>query len=188
MIPPADTGTERTPKEHRSARGASGSHEPSMTTAPITGRNRASTTDQPRQLHRGSDHGLGWHAGDLHSQTRPRGRHTPILTVALRDWPARADLIWPPRSPRPSRRCPVCHNCLRACRACLAALSRVGHALWVNATVPQCLRFARTSWRTISFRGSLAELDTSKSVILIRRSVSPTRSGRVRAGLMGGGV
>src|SRR3954468_5091353 len=36
------------------------------------------------QLRCGSDHGLGWHAGDLHTQTRPGGRHTPILTVALR--------------------------------------------------------------------------------------------------------
>ena len=37
------------------------------------------------QLHRGSDRGLGWHAGDLHSQTRPWGRYTLILTVASTD-------------------------------------------------------------------------------------------------------
>ncbi len=28
----------------------------------------------------GSDHDLGWHAGDLHSQARVLGWHTPILT------------------------------------------------------------------------------------------------------------
>jgi IS6 family transposase len=37
------------------------------------------------QLRCGSDHGLGWHAGDPHNQTRTWGGTTPILTVALVD-------------------------------------------------------------------------------------------------------
>jgi hypothetical protein len=36
------------------------------------------------QLHCGSDHDLGRHAGDPHGQTTTWGRYTPILTVALR--------------------------------------------------------------------------------------------------------
>ncbi len=90
------------------------------------------------QLHCGSDHDLGQHAGDHHGQTTAWGRYTPILTVALRR-----------RAPRPRRAAKRETRPLRHLReptqsghlkACQPAAGRATGGDWVgrslNATVP----------------------------------------------------
>jgi hypothetical protein len=88
------------------------------------------------QLHCGSDHDLKRHAGDPHSQTTTKGRHTPILTVALRR------RVSPPwfKAARRAPRTPRITMTNRALKDLLSGfcvgrwISPVGRSL--NATVP----------------------------------------------------
>jgi hypothetical protein len=73
------------------------------------------------------------HGAVLRRYSRTVGRLTGA--VALRDRPARVDLVCRPEALDQASNARLVIVIYGACRACLAALSHSGHALWLNATV-----------------------------------------------------